>query len=181
MIRAFLALPLPEDIRDAIEDQQYLLPLPRSADPDQFHLTLVFLGDCTDAMLEAAHDGFQTLRAPDLTLTLHGFGLFGGARPRAAYVGLRPSDPLTHLQARAHRRAVEAGCDLHRQRFVPHVTLGHFPPPPPEDLARLERAIALMQFTSRPFKVTEMHLFQSILSPKGARHDLLAVYPLDGP
>lgn len=178
MMRAFLALPIPPDIRDALEEQQYLLPLPRSADPAQFHLTLVFLGETPNHMLEAAHDGFQTLRSPGLTLTLNGFGLFGGTRPRTAYAALAPNPQLDHLQARAHRRAVEAGCDIPRQRFVPHITLGHFSPPPPPEALRLERAIALTAFTSRPFAVTEAQLIRSTLHHKGAVHDLLARYRL---
>ncbi len=42
MIRAFLALPVPPDIQEALEIQQDLLPLPRCADPDQFHITTSF-------------------------------------------------------------------------------------------------------------------------------------------
>ncbi len=129
-------------------------------------------------MLEAAHDGFATLRSPGLALTFNGFGLVGGTRPRGAFAALAPNPQLDHLQARAHRRAVEAGCALTRQRFVPHVTLGHFPPPAPPEAQRLERAVALTPFTTRSFVVTEMHLIQSTLSPKGARHDLLARYAL---
>lgn len=178
MIRAFLALPIPDDIRQALAVQQSLLPLPHTTDPDDFHLTLVFLGETPDHVLEAADDGFQTLRSPGLTLTINGFGLFGGDRPRTAHATLAPNHQLTHLQARAHRRAVEAGCDLRRQRFVPHVTLGRFPPPAPPDALRLERAVALTPFTSRPFAVTEARLMRSTLSPRGARHDVLARYPL---
>jgi len=178
MIRAFLAVPLPDDIRSALSVQQFLLPLPDSTDPEQFHLTLVFLGDCPDDVLEAAHDGFATLRSPGLTLTLQGFGLFGGMRPHTAWAGVQPSPALTHLQARAHRRAIEAGCALPRRRFVPHVTLGRFAPPPAPEAQRLERAIALTPFSSRPFAVTDLHLIESTLSPKGARYDLLARYPL---
>ena len=130
MIRAVLGIDLPAEVRGALQVQQFLLPLPRKVDPDQLHLTLVFLGDCPDDVLEAAHDGFATLRSPGLTLTLQGFGLFGGMRPHTAWAGVQPSPALTHLQARAHRRAIEAGCALPRRRFVPHVTLGRFAPPP---------------------------------------------------
>ena len=178
MIRAFVLLPIPPDVAEALAVQQDLLPLPRETDPAQFHLTLLFLGETDTRVLEAAHDGFQTLRSPGLMLMVDGFGLFGGARPRAAYAAIAPNRDLKHLHARAHRRAVEAGCPLPRQRYAPHVTLGRFPPPDPPEALRLERAIALSRFTSRPFAVTEVHLMQSTLSPKGARHDLLARYPL---
>jgi len=47
MIRAFLALDLPGDIRSALAVQQFLLPLPRRIEPALFHLTLVFLGEAS--------------------------------------------------------------------------------------------------------------------------------------
>ena len=86
MIRAFLGLDLPEDIRSALAVQQFLLPLPRRVDPDQFHLTLVFLGDCPPDRLEAAHEGFAALHATAFPLALQGLGLFGSDRPHSAEV-----------------------------------------------------------------------------------------------
>ncbi len=77
MIRAFLGLDLPPELRGALQVQQFLLPLPRKVDPENLHLTLVFLGDCPDAALGAAHEGFAALRAGRLTLDLRGLGLFG--------------------------------------------------------------------------------------------------------
>jgi 2'-5' RNA ligase len=179
MIRAFLGIALPAEIRSALTVQQFLLPLPRKLDPEQFHLTLVFLGEVPEPVLEAAHDGFQTLRSAPFPLALKGIGHFGGERPRAVWAGVAPSDPLMRLQAKAEYIARRAGCPLESRRFVPHVTLGRFQPPPPAEAMRLERAIAQGGgFGTPPWQVTEITLWQSHLGPKGARHDVLATYPL---
>lgn len=179
MIRAFLALTLPDPVLSALRVQQFLLPLPRKEEPENFHLTLVFLGEQPEPVLEAAHEGFAALRMPRFSLTLQGLGLFGGAKPRAAWAGVAPSEPLMRLQAKLEQSARRSGIAVESRRYVPHVTLGRFPPPRTEETMRLERAIAGgMDFRSPEFEVEEVVLFQSRLSPKGNRYDDLARYPL---
>lgn len=177
MIRAFLGLDLPDDIRSALSVQQFLLPLPRRVEPALMHLTLVFLGEIAEPALEAAHEAFAALKTAPFPLTLQGLGLFGGARPKVAWAGVAPSDPLVRLQARAEHAARAAGLAPEHRRFTPHVTLGRFPPPAFAEAAALERAVAEMPFTAGPWLVEEMVLWQSHLSPKGPRYDPLARYP----
>lgn len=179
MIRAFLALALPDPVLSALRVQQFLLPLPKKEPPENFHLTLVFLGEQSEPVLEAAHDAFAALRMPRFSLTLQGLGLFGGGKPRAAWAGVSPSEPLMRLQAKLEQAARLSGIPIESRRYVPHVTLGRFPPPGQEEMMRLERAVAGgMDFRSPAFEVTEVILFQSRLSPKGNRYDELARYPL---
>lgn len=179
MIRAFLGIDLPPEVRGALQVQQFLLPLPRKVEPENLHLTLVFLGDCPEPALEAAHEGFEALRAPAFSLALQGLGLFGKDKPRTAWAGIAPSPDLLHLQAKVETIARRAGCPVDGRKFTPHVTLGRFPPPPPAEALRLERAIAMGQgFRTDPWDVTELTLWQSHLSAKGARYDVLARYPL---
>jgi len=177
MIRAFLGLDLPDDIRSALAVQQFLLPLPRRVEPALMHLTLIFLGEVAEPALEAAHEAFAGLKAAPFPLTLQGLGLFGGTRPKVAWAGVAPSDPLIRLQARAEHAARTAGLAPEHRRFTPHVTLGRFPPPAFAQAAALERAVAETPFTAGPWQVEEMMLWQSHLSPKGPRYDPLARYP----
>jgi 2'-5' RNA ligase len=177
MIRAFLGLDLPDDIRSALAVQQFLLPLPRKVDPAQFHLTLVFLGEVPEPDLEAAHDAFIALKPAPFSLSLQGLGLFGGARPKMAWAGVAPSDPLIRLQAKAEQAARQVGLSPENRKFTPHITLGRFPPPDFARTASLERAIAETPFSAGPWQVQHMVLWQSHLGSKGARYDELARYP----
>jgi RNA 2',3'-cyclic 3'-phosphodiesterase len=179
MIRAFLGIELSEEVRSALAVQQFLLPLPRKSDVGQLHLTLVFLGEVSDAVLESAHEAFAALQSDEFSLRLQGFGLFGGERPRAFWAAVAPSDPLMRLQARAERAARMAGCRVDARRFAPHVTLGRFPPPPFPVAAWLEAAVVEgAGFQAGPWPVREMVLWQSRLGAKGRRHDELARYPM---
>jgi 2'-5' RNA ligase len=83
------------------------------------------------------------------------------------------------LQRKIATAAMRAGVDLPARRFVPHVTLGRFRPPPPEDRMRLERAVAMQGgFRAGPVPVTDFVLYRSTLSRHGSRYDELARYPL---
>jgi 2'-5' RNA ligase len=179
MIRAFLGIDLPPQIRGTLQVQQFLLPLPRKIEPENLHLTLVFLGDCPEPALEAAHEGFTALREPGFDLALQGLGLFGKAKPHAAWAGVAPSPPLLHLQTKVETIARRAGCPVPARKFTPHVTLGQFKPPDFVETARLERAIAMgAGFRTGPWPVAELTLWQSHLTGKTPRYDVLARYPL---
>lgn len=179
MIRAFVALPVPPEVRSRLTVLQFLLPLPRQTDPDQFHLTLAFLDDVPDSVLAALDEGLSALRQAPFDLLLSGVGLFGGARPRAVWAGVAACEPLDRLQAKVERIARQAGAEIPAQKFRPHVTLGRFPPPPSEDAMRIERAVAgETGFRAGPWQVDAVVLYQSHLRRDGPVHDELARYPL---
>ena len=179
MIRAFLGIDLPFAVRGALQVQQFLLPMPRKVEAENLHLTLVFLGDCPELALDAAHEGFEALREARFFLALQGLGLFGKDKPRVAWAGVAPSPELMRLQAKVETIARRAGCPLDARKFVPHVTLGRFQPPPPPDAMRLERAVAMGQaFRTDPWEVTELTLWRSHLTGKGSHYEVLTRYPL---
>lgn len=179
MIRAFLGIDLPPSLRGALQVQQFLLPMPRKVEPENLHLTLVFLGNCPEPALQAAHDGFEALRERRFGLSLQGLGLFGKDRPHTAWAGVAPSPALLHLQAKVETIARRAGCPVDARKYLPHVTLGRFPPPPPPDALRLERAVAMgAAFRTDPWEVTELTLWRSHLTAKALHYQVLARYPL---
>jgi 2'-5' RNA ligase len=178
MIRAFLALSLPPEVRSRLTLLQHMLPLPRAVDPDSFHLTLVFLGEVPDHVLQALDDDLTRLHLPPFDLSLAGVGLFGAARPRAAWAGVAPSEPLARLQAKLEHAARMAGAAPEARRFHPHVTLGRFSPPAPDDRLRLERAVvAHAGFHAGPITVDAVTLYQSHLTRSGSDYQALATYP----
>lgn len=179
MIRAFLGIDLPPAVRGALQVQQFLLPLPRKVEAENLHLTLVFLGDCPELALDAAHEGFDALREPRFSLSLQGLGLFGKDKPRLAWAGVAVSPELMRLQAKVETIARRAGCPIDARKFLPHVTLGRFQPPPPPDAMRLERAVAMGQgFRTDPWLVSELTLWRSHLTSKGSHYQVLTRYPL---
>ena len=179
MKRVFLAFELPEAVRAALAVQQFLLPLPNRVPPENVHLTLVFLGDCPMPVLETVHEAWAALVLPNLSLQIQGFGLFGGDRPRSCHACLAPNPALMALQVKVETSARRAGAEPQARRFVPHITLGRFRPPPLPEALRLERAVAMgAGFTLPPFALQEMVLYESHLGGKSTHYTPLARYPL---
>jgi len=119
MIRAFLGIDLPPEVRGALQVQQFLLPMPRKVEPEILHLTLVFLGNCPEPTLEAAHQGFDALLEAGFALEIHGMGLFGKDKAHTAWAGIAPSAPLQRLQAKVETIARRAGCPIGARKFHP--------------------------------------------------------------
>lgn len=179
MIRAFIALPLPEDLCSRLAMLQAVLPLPARVEPLDFHLTLAFLGEQPDHVLQDVHEGLEALQMPAFLLDLCAVNAFGGAKPRAVWAGVAPSEPLLRLQAKVAQVAVRAGVAIKAKGFTPHVTLGRFAPPPPDHAARLEAAMVAQQgFHAGPWHVTELALFASHPKARGPLYEPMASYPL---
>lgn len=177
-MRTFVALDLPDPVRDALEAVQEALPPGlRPSDPDQFHLTLAFLGERPESEVEAAHEGLETLRHPRVPLRLRGLGTFDH-EGLTVWAGVAEEAGLRSLQAKVLSVLHGAGIMLPRRRFRPHVTLARARRGAP-DPDRLAAVLARWDsFPSPPFEAREVGLWRSTLRPDGALHEELARYPL---
>lgn len=181
MTRAFVAIALPEAVRDALVAVQEDLPPPWCpVDEAQMHLTLAFLGDLPRPDLEEVALALDGVHAPGFDLRLTGVGVFGGAEPRVLWAGLAACPPLMALQARVAQAVRETGLALRRRRYTPHVTLARARPQPagPETGRWIARHVAL---DGPGWTVTRFGLWRSTLTRHGAVHDELTDFALHPP
>jgi 2'-5' RNA ligase len=178
MIRAFIALDLPDDVLDLLEITQDQLRLPRPILRENLHITLCFLGDIPLPLAEDVHHELAALALPELDLRLSGLGMFGGSPARSIHANVAPDPALTRMAAKVTQAARMAGATPERRRFVPHVTLARLTAGQ-TDQARLERAVAdQSRFAAGPFRVRDFVLYRSFRDRDGARYEDLARYPL---
>jgi RNA 2',3'-cyclic 3'-phosphodiesterase len=182
-----VAIEVPEPVRrevrrrvDALRDR---LPRARWIDLENVHLTLLFLGETaeTDVPALAAKLREAFARCPPLELRLAGGGTFPPGRPaRVAWVGLEAPDELETLQADITRAAVESlGFEPEDRPFHPHVTLARCPDPwRREAIDKFKNA--LTGNIGPPFVADHGILFESKLSPKGARYREVETFPMEG-
>ncbi|HMR30911.1 MAG TPA: RNA 2',3'-cyclic phosphodiesterase [Geminicoccaceae bacterium] len=176
MPRLFVAVDLPDEVTEQVERLCIGLPAIRWVEPEQLHLTVRFIGEVEPPVFYELGQALSELSLRPFELRLKGLGIFPprGA-PQTLWVGVEEDGGLTQLRRRVDRAADEAGVPPERRKFQPHVTLGRFREPPPQQrLASFIAGRAL--FRSEPFMVSGFSLYSSILRPEGALHVREAAY-----
>jgi RNA 2',3'-cyclic 3'-phosphodiesterase len=184
-LRLFLAIEIPESIRaELTRFQQELHPLlpprvVRWTKPEQFHLTLKFLGNVSTADVPALRETARAVcsTASPLRLRAEDVGFFPNHfSPRIFWVDIKnPDGRLLEFQ-----RQLEAAVTLFAEKeepkkFTAHITLARF-----EKLRRgeVEKFAARAQ-TGRRFgewTAKEVKLMESKLTQAGALHAILDVF-----
>ncbi len=123
MPRLFTALELPERVAAWMALMRGGIVGARWLQPEDFHITLRFVGDI-DA--RTAHEVAETLgdiRRPKALVTFDGLSWFGGDRPRAIVARVKADPALMDLQAEQERRLRRVGLEPETRKYTPHVTL----------------------------------------------------------
>ena len=186
MIRSFIAIEVPAALREEIGRLQDRLRR-TNADvkwvrPTGVHLTLKFLGDVPDDMIDplSAAVGLVAEAVRPITLKTGALGVFPQrSRIRVAWLGLTGDlEPLAALQAAVEGAAAEFGFVPENRPFQPHLTLGRVASPRGREdlLAELDR----LQPRNVEFTATEVVYYKSDLKPTGAVYTALKRLPLKG-
>lgn len=184
MIRLFIGLPLPQALRDTLRTAQGGLHGARWVDPEDFHITLRFVGEIDENIAADLDEALRTLHLAPLGITLHGLGRFGshgsggGSRKgvRVLWAGVTPTPELSHLQSKIETTCRRVGLEPETGKFQPHVTLATFHPPGGPHVDTLVAANAIWpigQYTADHFC-----LFRSHLGRTSPHYEVLAEYPL---
>jgi len=178
MLRLFVAVELPERIRERLAVLCGGVPGARWLSPETMHLTIRFIGEVSEGTFSDIDAALSDVRAPGFSLSLDGIGSFGnGARPRVIWAGVERSPALEHLHGKIESALVRAGLPPEGRKFTPHVTLARIKSGKTGRVG--EYVAAHNPFRTDTFQVTEFTLFSSFLSHSGAIHTPEAVYPLD--
>lgn len=180
-MRVFIAVDLPNEIRDALRNvQQQLQPLTDSArwvSPESIHVTLKFIGEIPEKRIDDVDAALTGLTWKPFTVTVHGVGFFPGTRsPRVFWAGME-APTMQGLAEQLDTRMERAGFEKEKRAFRPHITLARA-----RD-SRIESALVAgaaeyeaHQFGA--FTVDRMFLFKSTLKSSGAEYEKLKEYLL---
>jgi len=169
-VRAFLAIPLPAPLREALAAAGREVPGLRAQHPDTLHLTVRFLGEIGDPGPFAEAAAAVAARHAPFTLHLKGIGAFPDARrPRVVWVGLSAGvAEAVALAADVEDAVVALGLPRERRPFTAHITLGRFRGRPPRPLEPDPGR------DFRPAPAERLVLYRTTLLPQGARHEAVA-------
>lgn len=184
-MRLFVALALPEDIRWQLRLLCGGLPTRngngnRWVPPENFHITLRFLGEVDGRDAHYVDAALAGIRAPRFSLRLKGVDAFtSGQRVKAVYAGVEKQPALQHLHDKVESAVVRAGLMPEGQKYTPHVTLTRPKDPPVSKLQQYLVEHSL--FKTEPFEITHFTLFSSEMGSEHSVYTAQQSYALTAP
>jgi 2'-5' RNA ligase len=167
MLRLFVALALPAEIRSEVAGLAGGIPGAKWVPPENYHLTLRFIGEIENWRAQEVDDALGVIRGHAFDLALRGVGTFEkGGRLQSLWVGAERNDTLTHLQGKIETALQRIGLPPERKRFSPHVTLARIDRAPPEKVVAWVQAHNL--FRATPVHVAHFTLFSSRLGKEAS-------------
>src|SRR5438045_3474820 len=177
MPRLFTGLEIPHALGEALSLLRGGLPGARWIDPENYHLTLRFIGDVDDDIAQEIAWLLGKIRRRDFELRLDGLSSFGGKRPRAVVATVAPSQSVMELQAEHERLMRRVGLDPEGRKYTPHVTLARLRNASSYDVA--DYLSVRGYFPTRVFTVDRFVLFSSRASVGGGPYVVEDAYALN--
>lgn len=177
MIRLFVGLELPEPMRQRLTFLSGGMPGARWISPENFHLTVRFIGEVDEGRFEDIEAALARVKLPAFDLTLEGVSTFDKASlPHTLWVGVQRNETLMALHAKVDRALIAVGLEPEGRKYSPHVTLARL-----KEAARARLGVfiaANAMFRTGPERIERFVLFSSFLSRGGSIYEAEARYQL---
>jgi len=194
-MRLFIALDIDDAIREKIarfmDGVRGFAPDARWARPESLHVTLKFIGEKPEPVVEQIKQALETIRESAVEMDFQGFGFFPSATaPRVFWIGLKAGPRLAALAATVDEAVSALGIAREHHAFSPHLTLargaGGLGSPRRLKSDRANQTFGKLQekLSALPapkfgtMAAREFFLYQSQLSPKGSKYTKLKSFGL---
>jgi 2'-5' RNA ligase len=92
--------------------------------PDNIHLTLIFIGDCDTAQTSLIKATMDKVRFQPFTITVDNIGRFKRGSGSLWWAGVQENKGLSDMQSDLTNRLISIGFSLDERKYSPHITLG---------------------------------------------------------
>ncbi|MBA5778683.1 RNA 2',3'-cyclic phosphodiesterase [Stappia sp. F7233] len=178
MPRLFTGLEIPAETGMFLSMLRGGLRGARWIDPENYHLTLRFIGDIDDRMADEVVDALDRIHRRPVEIRIDGLGSFGNGKPHSIWARVVPNQALMELQAEQERILQRLGLPAERRKYVPHITIARMKGGTTnEEAARwlAERG----HFQAPSFTAGRFVLFSSRASVGGGPYLVEEAYPLE--
>ncbi len=184
VIRTFIAVDLPENVKEAIgqvsEQLQDILSETsvRWVNPEKIHLTLKFLGDVSRENISIIQKILESeaSKRQGMEIGIGGIGAFPKIRhPRVIWIGVEAPSELFDLRRGIESGVARLGYNYDKYDFKPHLTLGRISrKASAQDVRRVGKALhdSAVGFIGVA-RISAVHLYRSDLQPEGAKYTQL--------
>jgi len=180
MIRAFIAIDLPSEIKAGLREISDELSL-LGAKPvgiQNLHISVLFLGDVPEQKVPQIIASMSGIKSKSFRCGVDGMYLFPSRDPRIVSCRITMGAPeLERLNGELAERIRGLGIPIEPRKFMAHLTLARCTPS--TDLNSLDKLAGEAGRPKFEFLCNEIKLKSSLLSSTGAVHKDLFVRPFD--
>ncbi|MBN1602990.1 MAG: RNA 2',3'-cyclic phosphodiesterase [Chitinispirillaceae bacterium] len=177
MIRLFIAIDIPERIKDEITDTYRAIPGARWIDETNLHCTLRFIGEVPETATNTIISSLCHVSSSPLILKIRNSGFFPPRKePRILWFGFEHPPEFLTLQSKIERACTNSGLEPELRKFHPHITVARLNNPHKEKVAEFIISNAL--FMTEQFEVSEFHLYRSHTGKYTSHYEKLVSFPL---
>jgi 2'-5' RNA ligase len=177
MPRLFTGLELPAAVVGQLALMRGGIVGARWLEPDDYHITLRFIGDIDARTARDIDETLGDIRRPKALVRFEELSWFGGDKPRAIVAKVKADPALMDLQAEHERRFRRIGIEPETRKYTPHVTLAR--------LRSVRQASVASYLTERgaliadSFTAERFVLYSAREGSGGGPYVVEAAYPLD--
>jgi 2'-5' RNA ligase len=166
MIRLFVAVPLPEDVRGSLAGITAGVPGARWTPVENLHLTLRFIGEVPEPDFHDIAEALSTIEGAPFSIRIKGVGQFGDRRrAKMLWAGIEPAEQVQLLRNRVENRLTRLGLEPEGRKYMPHITLARLKDSPVDRVGRY--LFDNGRFETPFFEVARFALFSSHLGQAG--------------
>jgi 2'-5' RNA ligase len=180
-MRIFIALDIPAEIRvrlaEYMERARSYAPDARWARVEGLHVTLKFVGEASENLVEKMKDALATVKPAPFQVKFEGAGFFPNARsPRVFWAAVDGGEALPQLASAVDAALEKLGIAREEKAYHPHLTLARASTHPLQELAPLLNGPAA-QFGA--MRAREFFLYQSKPQRGGSKYTKLERFGLE--
>ena len=173
-MRLFIAINLSPETKDKLialtGELRAASPRGNFSLPENLHLTLAFLGECSENQASRAKSAMDALDFQPFDLRVERIGRFPREGGDIWWAGVSQSGPLMALHRDLTEHLLRADFSLERRPYRPHITLGRkvsasLPPRPVTPFAQRVTSIELMKSEQIAGKLTYTAIYAKTLPP----------------
>lgn len=178
-MRVFVGIPLPEDIRERLGGLCSGLPSARWVSAENMHITLRFIGEIDEVVVEDVDASLSEIRMPAFPISICNLGCFErGRKVHTIWAGVEETETIGRLHEKVDIALVRTGFEPEGRKFKPHITLARIRGRVPA--RRIGEYLQVCDgFFAGPFVADRFTLFRSHLGRGGAFYERLVDYPLE--
>jgi len=172
MVRIFVAIDIPDDIRGRLAEVQWLLKSSeaklRIVSPENIHITLKFIGDVDEGTLKNIEEALSFIDSKQFEITIRDVVGNPPNKPRVIWCNIDDMGLCAKLHSQIENLLAPLGIEKDGRKYKPHATLARVS----RFHKSLNEKIAELSFESfGTFDASAIVLKKSTLTPQGSIYE----------